>query len=409
MNRWIKISGLAGMLGASGLAQAFEDTKVLPIGVRNLSIKHVHADLKNKTDGEGRYQSLAKPLAKKMKFKDAIKAETGQKRKEIESFMLVNGYTEEDTLGQFNADLRGIVDVTAPVISYGVTDRLTLAVAVPIYRVKTRVEMGFVPNENAGRIVAQLNDPILNQTAKGQEVAGKLTDAEGELDQKLIDNGYEPLGEWEETGIGDITLAGKYKVYNGSVFKIASTNGFKIPTGRVDDPDILTDIPFGDGTYDFFTQLAFDQKLSGGVFFNQYVKYNYQFESSKTVRLKTDAEPLEVDKEEVDYRLGQSVEGGISVQFEPASGVLLGTGGVYSQKDGDEYIVEAEDVQSELEKETHTKATYWEFRLGYSSVQAFQRKEAAVPYNLVFDYKKHVASIHTPNADVLSMNLALFF
>lgn len=412
LGRCTKSSLFVAILPLSVISTAgfsFEDTKVLPIGIRNLTIKQLHTDLVNKTTSSGDYENLASKLNKDLLFKDAINKESGFKKKEIEAFMLANGYTPQDALGRFSANMTAIVDVTAPLFSYGITDKVTMAIAVPFYSAKTRTEIGFKSNSSAFSLVEKLDSPYINQTAKGRETGAKLNQAEEQLNVKLTDNGYQELGEWSGQGVGDITLAAKYRFLNGDVFRAATTNGFVLPTGRTDDPDILTDLPFGDGTFDYFTQIAFDQKIDADVTVNQYMKYTYQFEAQGEFRMKTEANPLEVEKQVITYQPGQKTEAGMSMQFAPQSGYLFGFGIIGSKKDGDRYNVADEAVRSELQRDTNATATYTEIRFGYTSIPAFQRKEAAVPYALSFDLKKHLASLNTPTGDLLTMNLGVFF
>lgn len=389
---------------------AFEHTKVLPKGIRNLTIKSVNTTIGSKTNADGRHEALAKPLEKDLDFKRVLKGESDYlKKTQLEGLMLQYGFDYDDTLGQIQADMKGSVAVTAPLLSYGVTDSFTLAIAVPYYKAKMRVKTGFAINQvTANRLLEKMED--LSQTKAANEVADKLNDAVGQLNKKLRDNNYREMTDWQGNGIGDITIAGKYRAVDSDKVKLASTNGFVLPTGRTSDPDILNDIPFGKGTLDFFTSLAVDEYLNKDIFLNQYVKYTHHFPAKRELRMATEDESIEVEKTNAAYALGANWDAGVSMQYEPQSGFVAGIGYILGRKFGDTYKLDNNpDSVQKLEKDTHQETQYWEAKLGYSGVNAYRRGEIPAPFAASVEYKKHVASINNFTNDFVTVDLALYF
>jgi hypothetical protein len=203
-------------------------------------------------------------------------------------------------------------------------------------------------------------------------------------------------------------LAAKHLFYKREHLASAVTAGAVLPTGRTDDPDNLTDLPFGDGQTDYFAGVIVDEPVAHGLFFNQYLKYIYQSPSRKTIRLKTDAEPIEVPKQKVGYKLGDKVEAGVSIQSEPDFGLIAGLGADVQRKYMDRYDTEA-DVRKEIEKETDQQAYYGSARLGYSTVPAFSRGEFKVPANVSIEYRRPLQSRFTPAADLTQIDLNIYF
>ena len=401
---------LMGIVLFNSQLNAFEHTKVLPKGIRNLTIKSVNTTIGNKTNADGRQEAIAKPLEKDLDFKRVLKGESDyMKKTQLKGLMLQYGFDEADTLGQIKADMKGSVAVTAPLLSYGLTDSFTLAIAVPYYQAKMRVKTGFAINQGtANRLLKKMED--LSQTKAANEVADKLNDAIGELNKKLRDNNYREMTDWEGNGLGDVTIAGKYKAVDGKIIKLASTNGFVLPTGKTSDPDILNDIPFGKGTLDFFTALAVDEYLTKDIFLNQYVKYTHHFPGKRDLRMATEDESIEVEKTNAAYELGANWDTGVSVQYEPQSGFVAGLGYIYGRKYGDTYKLENNpDSVQKLEKDTHQENQYWEAKLGYSGVNAYRRGELPAPFAASVEYKKHIASINNFTNDFVTVDLALYF
>jgi len=387
----------------------FESTKVLPEGVRNLTIKSVNTSIGHKSNNSGGVDPIGEPLEKNLDFARVVKGEIGIKKLSIQGLMLNEGFDPGDSLGTFSADMHGNVAVTAPIFSLGITDKLTLAIAAPYYKAKMGVKVGFNMNhKNVEKLKRSLE--LKSQTQSLYDVTEKLNDAVGELQKKLRDNGYREMRDWEGKGFGDITVAGKYRAINGDVFKLASINGVVAPTGRVSDPDILNDMPFGRGTWDVFSTLAVDEYVGSDLFFNQFAKYTHPLTAKRELRLVTEDESIEVEKATVRYKLGGKWEAGTSVQYEPQSGLVAGLGYVVGLKYGDRYDVENNPESKEkLQKDTHERSQHWEAKLGYSGIPAYQRGEIPAPFSATIEYKRHIASVNTLTNDFVTVDLALFF
>lgn len=400
------IAGGGGVVSVALASQAFgfENAKVLPKGVRNLNLRSVSTTIDEKTNQSSESQPLSEPLARDLTFKKLLNGKKDLERTKLQAFMLAYGFNDTDVLGTFTADLQGRLDVLAAVGSYGITDKITLAVALPYYHATTNVGVGFKPGGRGNEFVAALTQASMNQF----ENAYKYNDTVGELQKKLIDNGYQQIGPWEGEGLGDLTIAAKALAWSNGRAALAFTGGVVAPTGRVDDPDNLTDLAFGDGQWDAFAQVAFDQTLGAGFSLNEYGKYTYQFADEKDVRLITDEERIEVDKDLARYKLGDKWETGISINFESYDGINVGLGLVRQAKFGDRYVVSGEPKQ-ELEEGTDQWAVSSEARLAYSTIPAFQRKDFMVPLSVGVEYRRHEASKNYPIANLLQVDASLFF
>lgn len=392
----------------TGSAFAIENAKVLPKGVRNINIKNARASVSEKSDAGGVFRPIAEPLKKDMTFRKIVEGEKGINQTLLKAF-LVNKFDESESLGSFSADMRGNISVLAGVFSYGITDNLTLAIGIPYYQAKMHVRMGFHATSNANRLINYLNKPENNQTAKAEEVAEKITNAVRELNNKLTDNGYDPIYDWNKAGIGDITVAAKYRFLNTDHFRLANALGVVAPTGYAGDPNVLISVPFGTGTWGIFDTIYIDEMITNEFWFNQYFKYTYQAPMKKQVRLKTEDESITVPEEKIRVKLANRWETGFSAQYEGQQGIMLASGISYTGKRGDSYDVDYIPSRTELEKNTNDWSTYWETKIGYQSIPAFLRKEFPVPFNVTFELKKHLSSANTVIKDLYTFDFNLFF
>ena len=398
------------LLVSAGAVSAFESTKVLPKGVRNLDIRGLYTTTSKKTNKDGNVEPLAEPLFRPLRFRNIVDGEKGLKKTQLQAFLISQGIKPEDTAGEFTADLNAQINVWAPIFAWGLTENWTVAAALPYYSASTDIKVGFRTNEGADRFMAALTTNSMNNFQSAVEAAEKFQNAPGRLNTRLSENEYEPLGRWNKTAFGDLTIASKYLAHNGDRIKVASQLGFVAPTGRKDSPDILTDLPFGDGQWDLFAGLLSDQFLSSSVFLNQFVKYTYQAPGRKDVRWKTYDETVLAERRSTDFKLGDKVDAGVSMQFEQeTTGITGGLGGLYFRKYGDRYDVDYLASKNELQRATDQNALYWQARIGYSTLPAFKRKEFAAPLTATLEYRKQYSSRNVPVTDFTQLDLNLFF
>jgi hypothetical protein len=371
----------------------------------------VETDISEKTNGSGTAQPLAEPLMQSLTFAKIAKGETELKANKLRAFLLNNGFDENESVGEFTADLNGHLSVLAPIMSYGLTEKFTLALAVPVYKAATSIEVGFKANDRAQAFLNSLSNERNNLSVDAREAAYKLNNAVDRLDEKLVDNGYRELDDWKAQGLGDITLAGKYKFFENPRLAMAATGGIVAPTGRGDDPDILNDIAFGDGQWDLFSQLSFDQPIPGAPTFtlNENAKYTLQLPGRKVIRDVEADEQIEVGKSEVAFKLGDKVDMGVSLQWQPRFGLIAGVGYTYFKKFGDVYRDISAKTKLEMEDGTDQNAHNGEAVLGYSTIPAFQRQAFSVPVELKLSYLKQYASRNLPVSDLAQLDFSLFF
>ena len=398
------------ILGLTSTSFSFENTLVLPAGVRNFNLRTLYTEADNKTDEDGNIKSLADRLWKPLRFRNVISSEPLMKQKQLQALLIQQGWSEDDSIGDFYAELDAQINVWAPIFAFGITDRITLAAAVPFYSASTDIQVGFRTNSGADRFIGALTDPDMSNTNAAVESATKLADAIQRLNNKLVDNKYSTFDRWNDSGIGDISLLAKALLANGDVFKFALTGGVTVPTGQVESPDVFTDLPFGDGQYDLFSQFTFDQQLSSSFLINQYVRYTYQAPGRRSFRLQTAAESIEVEKADLDFKLGDQIEAGLSLQYEqPMTGIQVLAGALRYQKYGDRFEAGEFAVESELQRETDQLANYWQLGLGYSTLAAFRRKEFALPLLAMVQYRKQVSSRNMPRTHFTQVDLNIFF
>jgi hypothetical protein len=389
-------------------ALSFEDTRVLPSGVRSFRLIGITSDITQKTDANGVEAPLAKPIEKPLTFKDVLKGESTPLRASLaRGYLEYAGFSESDSVGRFDGDVRSRLTVFVPAAMVGVSDRLTLAAALPIVNASVAVDLAFRPNGTGQRFLNSLSETYNNQTALAREAGEKMNGAVGELNRTLRDNGYRSVSDWHATGPGDLNLVAKYRLFSMRAVSGAISGLVVAPTGRRDDPNNLMDRGFGDGQWDAGAGFALDEPLVTSLTASQFVKYTVQLPGEKEARMVRADEPIEVPVRSVRFKPGNKLESGVALQYAASTGVGLGVGYTFYQKGADTYW--AGRSSSELEKGTNEESHEASIELGYNSIQAFLRKEFALPFDSKFVYKHQLASVNMPVTHFLQVETALFF
>jgi len=393
------------LVGATAsVASAYESTKVLPKGIWNPRLRFVHTDISFKSNDQSEPAKLGSPLEKNLTFKEVLASRTGNKKVSLAAFMRSSGFNESDVLGSFQADLNARIQVFAPIIGYGITDSISLALALPVYSGQSRVSLGFAETSKASEFALKLAEPQNNQLGAASEAIETINTAPSVLNDKLRSSGYDELSDWEETAFGDRFLQ-KEEV------SISGTLGAVAPTGKGDNPNQLTDLPFGDEQWDGFATLAVDNTMLSrwGVTTHHYATYTHQFAGKKSVRLKTALEPIEVPVANVGFKLGNKIEAGTGLSYALKSlGVSSFFGYRFYEKSQDTYDV-SKDSKSELEKDTYQQAHYLEGSLGFSGVEMYKQKKLPLPFIVELSHQHIMKSRNMPVAHQTQLELSLFF
>ena len=101
-------------------------------------------------------------------------------------------------------------------------------------------------------------------------------------------SGYQPLGDWYGSGYGDMETGLMAKVIDRGTWGLMLYPGVILPTGRQDDPDILQDVGFGDGQFDFFSEIATGYVVNDQLSFGTTLRYTYQAPTTKELRVPSE-------------------------------------------------------------------------------------------------------------------------
>lgn len=408
MKTLVRLLFLIGMLFLE-TSYAFEDTKVLPKGIRRINFTALSSRITEKTDNSGNKVSVIDRLNRDVRFGLLATTQTGLRGTSIPAFLSDVGGDDQSSAGSFLADAGLDLAGYGLQFNYGITDNITLGVGLPVYKASVRLSTGFRMSDTSRKLVGLLTKPEYNQVEAARQVLSKLNNPGPVLNQLLLKNNYKELQNWEGSGIGDLVVGAKWRAYQGPGINLALTTGIVVPTGERDDSSVLNDFRMGDGQYDLFQTFCVDKQLTKQWLVATHLKYTYQAPGKKKLRHETAEVLFSPTVSESSFKLGDKVELGAFTSYTMPVGLDFKTGLIANSKASDRYKNLPSDVAKNYEKNTKSRGYVWENAIGYSSIEAFKRKEVSIPFSLQLGYKKQLSSVNTPVSDQASLDFAVFF
>jgi hypothetical protein len=396
---------LAGNIGAP---IALPSAKVLPKGVRNLSIKGVIAQGTDKYTGTGEVSVLAEPFFQSMSFSNSIAGEVDPvKRGEIEAAMIKAGANPEDSFGDIAGQVNLTANVTVPVFAIGLTEKITAAIAIPV--IKTSLNLDTAVFHNNSALFNTVTSQLALAPGKREELIAKLNNP---VDEKLKEFGYKELESEEETKLGDIKLVGKYKAFENKLNAIVVGAEVTLPTGRKEDIDKAVDLPGGDGQFDLGVTVNYDYNVNSWLTLSTGASHTVQFADTTERRIpfyrNSKLSPYKDPNTKRDLGDISLVQLASKVAF---NGWNLGVGYSFQYKDKDVYTgnqfdstwyeFAGKDTVQNMHNATAT--------LAYDTIGLFKAKKFPIPLSVSLTHSQSFAGKNVVKDPLTVIDFALFF
>jgi hypothetical protein len=393
-------------------ALAYEHTKTLPRGRFNLNVRSIATDIASKSGSSGASEGLAAPLERDLTFNDVLRNQSAispTRAAKVEGFMLANDLERSDALGRFSASAKASVRATAPILAWGVSDKVTLAVGAPYMVARSTIAVDFARSDTAAQFLALLSDPANNQHEAALELQEKLGAATAELNRELAGYGVDPLTDWQGSGWGDTTVAAKWRAWESGPVAMAATFGTVLPTGRPDEARVMNDVPFGDGQTDVFLQATSEQSPIRGFSVSQSIKYTYQNPGQREVFRGLEPEDLEEGTTEATFKPGDRIDAALGMAWAHPSGVTASVGWQANRKWRDRWQDREGRRIDSLESNSDQLVHLGELAAGFSTVEGYFRGEYPAPAEVSVAVARQVASRNSMESDLYEMSASLFF
>lgn len=410
------------LLKAAGLALSFLTFfecafgayyETLPKGVRLVALRQVQTtEITGGFDPQGAKNTLA--------FNQALSS------KELSEIQGADIYFEElknispeafdrFTTGAYYIDANAQVKVQGLGLAYGVTDRLTVYAAIPYYKADVSMRIKRTQKNNYDQIAKILNESgnpsdtayFLNQLTE------QLPDADGALLQTVLmrNYGYEPIGDWSGQGLGDIELVGLYRLTDWQHSGLATSFGVVLPTGRIENPDILQDIAFGDGQPDVFLELGggvtlLDTKLE----IDSSLRFTYQMSAQKTLRIPQSAQMRFSDKKaDFNEKLGNKMNYNLSGQYKHTNWFSSVAGYEFMNRGQSTYTSSYTEANEILALDSHEQSHTMKLGLRMSTIDLYKTGKFAAPMSIELMGRRVVHGQNTPQLTRFDLEFRLYF
>lgn len=412
-----KLLSAAALLTFSTFAQA-QYYKTLPKGVRSLDLRNIKtttiSSSYNHSESEAAYSYDIELDSETLKSIDNDIIET--------IYEILSPYPDAANainLGKYHLDARANMEVDVFGFGYGVTNKLTAYFGIPFHT--ARVKMNYSrPKGNNYDQVAQIlqnytSDDIAQGIGKNIETYGQNLDIDGAFLQNLVVNhfNYEELGDWEGSGPGDTEFGLMYNFLTTDKYGLLLSVGGNAPTGRVDDPDILQDVGFGDGQWDAFVEFGGSYLATSSFYVNSWFRYTYQFAADKDKRVPYSADVFIGDETATfNEKLGNRLLYHFSTDYVVNDWITLNTAYEYDYIGEARYrALDGRNAYAESILASNTEAVQHNFRTSIilSSVGSFQKGNFLLPASLRFTYQQMMEGRNTAKYDRYELQYRMFF
>jgi hypothetical protein len=407
---WLSLLLWASFSWAGGLTTPFgiNTTQVLPKGVRSVSVSGVNTTVDTWYNNVGMVTGVAEPMNQALTYSRLLQAENDENlRLNVESQLRSQGVDLDTVAGYSTADVKTRVFVTVPSVAYGVTDRLTIGIALPIVYANMEASTGFVGTPELQQLVSEFSQKSRKQTKIIQE---KLTDV---IATELAGKNYRPLVNQEQTYVGDLRAVAKYLAYKSLNYSWALTNTLAFPTAQVPEIDRMIDPTPGDGQFDWGITSTIEVPITARWRFVHDLGYTMQFADTRATRIPHDEyERLSRDQDPGARRkLGDIVFTSVGGLYSPVHYLTFAGSYTAAYKERDQWrgtLASPDRYRARaVETEQYMQALYLQASL--STVQAYRTQDFPIPMMTTLGYGQIVDGRNVRNDPMWNMNMTVFF
>jgi hypothetical protein len=389
----------------------FPSAMVLPKGVRNLNYKAAVTSVDSIFNNSGSKATLADPMFLDITFGDIILGKKNDFDKAaVKAKMLAVGADENTVIAKSTGAINAEVTVQVPILAWGITEKWTAAVAVPIKTQSISIDTG----------VIQTNDKIIKALRNKLALDGQGKEIE-ELDRKLADPvkskaeelGYEAiLRNEKKTMLGDIKLVNKYKVLENESNILTLSGEITLPTGETSILDRVVNVPGGDGQTDLGASVTHDFKFAKYFTFTSNFAYTVQL--ADTVERRIPEQYKSAASGDIDTNTSRNLGDILSLTFAPSvnyRGASLAVGYSFNYKQADTYSGSLYESQRYgwLAKNSQQTMNAFMGKVGYDTITLYREGKFPLPALISLTHTQIMSGKNVVNNPLTTLDISMFF
>jgi hypothetical protein len=324
--------------------------------------------------------------------------------------MLAVGADENTVIAKSTGAINAEVTVQVPVLAWGITDKWTAAVAVPVKTQSISIDTGVIQsNEN---IIKALRNKLAldGQGKEVEELDRKLADP---IKAKAEELGYEAiLRNEKKTMLGDIKVVNKYKIWENESQMLTLSGEITLPTGETALLDRMVNVPGGDGQWDLGASATHDFKFANYFTLTSNIAYTVQFADSVERRIPEQfksAASGDIDNN-TKRNLGDILSATIapSVNYRGAS-LALGYSFNYKQKDSYSGSKYSSERYGWLAKNSQQTMNVFLGKVGYDTITLYREGKFPVPALISLTHTQIFSGKNVAKNPLTTLDVSLFF
>lgn len=386
-----------------------DSASVLPKGVRNLRLGGFTTEVTDRYDGTGTIVPTASGFNKPITYDKLISSRPDPaEQAQLRGALQAEGINLADTAGDAKGLVNARITTTVPVIAYGLTEKITVGLGIPIMYSAVHVDTGWAATQKFNRDMARL------QTLGFEgRILALRSDLYNVVATQIAAYGYKPLVNEQHTDIGDANLGMKAQVYSSPLADVAISSKVVIPTGRTPDVDKVVDIAPGDGRVSVGAGVVADLKLASKFTLTPSASYLYQFGANQTIRVpRTGDESISPDKDYNAYvKKGDIMATALTGKYQFVETMTLNLGYSLQYKNPDSYSGEVYSRQRYEYMERDTFQNMQSVLLSYtvSTIPLFKKKLFAIPLDATVAIAHVLDGRNVGKIDSAIFDLAAYF
>lgn len=406
--------------GASLLAPQFvwADAAVLPKGifrarVVNVITQGIDTKFNSEGEAEGILHGLNRSLdTQTMAASSADLAKIVQLANEIDP-----NYAQDFIQADLFAGASIYGQRYVPALEYGITEKLSLGMKIPIAYVNVKADFDVEVQNNLAhyRQMTQGMDAI-EQGAWSKFEAGMPT-PQSISSSILTSKGYEVPSDFSFGGLGDIEIGGRYQFYKNDWIMASVESGFRLPTAQ--NPKRQNNLLYtgtGDRNLDLGNKLLVDILPAPNTTLELTQTYEFQFADSYnwSVAPKGYTGGL-VDlnnpayQDTVSRNLGDFMESEVMLTQKMFNSTFhVGGGYNFARQNVSSYSGSKDLDYASLGANSEYSAHKMILKTGYSTIPLFAKKEFPVPAELNFQYHKTLGGVNTTDVSYVRADVIIY-
>lgn len=314
----------------------------------------------------------------------------------------------DETIAELDTAIETSIISNTVVAEYGLTDRLSIGVILPVIYGESSVKSNSTTSEDFAQQAQSLPSGHPEKLLRSKLIAATTVQAINSILTTKY-NYSKGLNSWSGVGLGDLEVGAKYNYFKSTNILMTGKAGFRAPTGRTDDPDQLTDIGFGDGEWDFgFFHLA-NFTASPQLYFTTEIGYTVQLPSESQVRIPLSADLPIGPASKVDFDRGDFWEASLTANLSPLKTITVSPKYRYKNKFKDEYSRVDSSKKTLLESNTNQSLHEGELSIEYSNLSFVRSGQSKLPYGVVAYYRQPLAATNTSDYRAGGLQLKTYF